>query len=380
MHFAFTEEQKLLQQSVEKFIENDYSFARRTEYSNSDEGYSRDVWAKFSDLGWLGVGIPEEDGGYEGGAVETSIIIEALGFGLAIEPFISSVVMAGELLRCTEVSAQKALLPAIAGGATRVAFALAERHSRYDLARVEVSAQTVGHEEWTLNGEKSVAFNADTADKLLITARTSGDPSQATGITNFLVDANAPGIRIRSYPTVDGRRAAEVTMTNVGAGSDTVVGAVGEGYPLIERVVDAGTVALCAEAVGIMKRMYQSTLEYMRGREQFGQHLASFQALQHRVVDMFVEYELSRSMAYMAAVKLRAPRDERRRAVSSAKVQIGKSGRLVGEESIQLHGGMGMTDEMAISHYFKRLTMIDATFGDTDYHMDYLMDTIEVET
>ena len=169
-------------------------------------------------------------------------------------------------------------------------------------------------------------------------------------------------------------------MTNVGAGSDTVVGAVGEGYPLIERVVDAGTVALCAEAVGIMKRMYQSTLEYMRGREQFGQHLASFQALQHRVVDMFVEYELSRSMAYMAAVKLRAPRDGRRRAVSSAKVQIGKSGRLVGEESIQLHGGMGMTDEMAISHYFKRLTMIDATFGDTDYHMDYLMDTIEVET
>ena len=373
MQFAFTEEQTLLQESAEKLVENDYPFQVRTANAQSELGFDDAMWGKFAELGWLGLGVPEEMGGYGGGAVETSIIMEALGRALAVEPFISSVIMASAALSRSTVSAHHALLAEVAGGKKRVAFAFAERHSRYDLHRVEVSAAESG-DGYVLNGTKSVAFHADSADALVVTARTSRAPADTDGISLFLVDRAAPGVTVRGYPTVDGLRAAEVTFDNAAVTKAQLIGPRDEGLPIIEAVIDAGIVALAAEAAGIMKHMYESTLEYLRGREQFGVSLASLQALQHRVVDMFVATELARSMAYMAAVKLDAPPDERRRAVSAAKVQLGKSGKLVGEESIQLHGGMGMTDEMAISHYFKRLTMINTTFGDVDHHLDYLID------
>jgi alkylation response protein AidB-like acyl-CoA dehydrogenase len=376
MHFTFTEEQALLQDSVQKFVENDYTFEQRRESAASELGFSAQRWSTFAELGWLGLGIPESLGGYGGGAVESAVVLEGLGGALAVEPYTSAAVMTATILVDAGSDAQKALLAQVVEGKLRVAFALAERHSGFDLGRVTTTA-TQSADGYILSGDKSVAFHADSADKLIVTARTSGHSSDANGITLFLVDANCEGISRRGYATVDGQRAAEVALRDVAVSAADVVGSVDNGLDIIEKAVDAGTVALCAEASGIMKHMYEATLEYMRGREQFGQNLASFQALQHRVVDMFVEYELSRSMTYMAAVKLDAPRTERRRAVSSAKVQIGKSGQLVGQEAIQLHGGMGMTDDMAISHYFKRLTMINSTFGDVDHHMDYLVEHIE---
>ena len=373
MQFSFTEEQTLLQESAEKLVENDYPFEVRKAGSSSEVGFDEALWQKFAELGWLGLGIPEDMGGYGGGAVETAIIMETLGKALAVEPFTSSVVMASALLTRSASPAHHALLAEIAAGKKRVAFALAERHSRYDLSRVGVTATPNG-EGFTVAGTKSVSFNADSADAIVVTARTAGNIADDEGISLVLIERDAQGVSLRSYPTVDGLRAAEITFDGVNVEAEQLIGPAGAGLPLIEAAVDAGIVALSAEAAGIMKHMYESTLEYLRGREQFGVSLASLQALQHRVVDMFVATELARSMAYMAAVKLDAPTSERRRAVSAAKVQIGKSGKLVGEESIQLHGGMGMTDEMAISHYFKRLTMINTTFGDLDHHLDYLVD------
>lgn len=375
MHFTFTDEQVLLQDSVNKFVENDYAFEQRRDAAASDTGYRAACWGTFAELGWLGLGISEEDGGYGGGAVETAVIMEGLGGALAVEPFIASVVMTSALLGDVGSKAQRATLADVVAGTVHTAFAFAERQSRYDLANVSTTATSSGG-GFTLNGAKSVVINGDTADRFVVTARTGGNATDEQGITLFLVNASADGVSRRGYPTVDGMRAAEVTFDNVALTADDVIGAVDNGLAPFEKAIDAGTVALCAEAAGIMKFMYEATLEYMRGREQFGTSLASFQALQHRVVDMFVEYELSRSMAYMAAVKLDGPRDERRRAVASAKVQIGKSGRLVGPEAIQLHGGMGMTEDMAISHYFKRLTMINSTFGDQDHHLEYLVDNL----
>jgi len=373
MHFSLTDEQKLLQESVEKFIEQEYPFELRQERSGSPLGFSESIWAKYAELGWLGIGISEEDGGYGGGAVETAIVLEGLGAGLAVEPYLSAVVMTGALLGAREP--HRAVLAETATGRTRVAFALAERHSRYDLSRVAVSARRDGN-GWVLNGAKSVALNADSAHKIVITARTGGEPGDREGITVFLVDAGSPGLDRRGYPTVDGLRAAEVTLSDVRATDGDRIGEVGKGLPLIERAVDAGTVGLCAEAAGIMRHAYQSTVEYLRGREQFGQPLIRFQALQHRVVDMFVEAELSRSMAYMAAVRYEEDSPETRPAIASAKLHTAKSSRKVGEEAIQLHGGMGMTDEMAISHYFKRLSTINATFGDYDHHLEYLVNRV----
>lgn len=373
MQFAFTEEQTLLKESAEKFIENEYPFEVRAAAVQTAPGYDVAMWEKFSELGWLGLGIPESMGGYGGGAVETAIIMETLGQSLAVEPYVSSVVMGSALLSRSCDPAHHGLLAEVAAGKKHIAFALAERHSGYSLDRVDVRASGEG-KGYRLNGKKSVAFHADSADIIAVTARTAGKPGDKDGISIFLIEKGTSGMSINGYPTVDGLRAAEVILDSVSVTAEHQVAPPNEGLPIIQAVVDAGTVALTAEAVGVMQHMQKSTLEYLTSREQFGVTLASLQALQHRVVDMFVACELSRSMAYMASVKLDAPPSERRRAVSSAKLQVGKAGKLVGEESIQLHGGMGMTDEMAISHYFKRLTMINATFGDVDHHLAYLVD------
>ena len=377
MNFSFTDEQNLLRESVEKLVAAEYPFEVRRDLAASEAGFSRALWGKFAELGWLGLGIPEDAGGVGGGPVETAIVMEGLGAGLAVEPYLATVVMGGALLKRSRAAERSGRLARLAAGELQAAFAFAERQSRYELANVETRAEPDGG-GYRLTGAKSVVFNAPAADVIAVSARTGGGPRDRRGLTVFALDAGAPGLDVREYRTMDGMRAGEVALDGVRAGPGDVLGRPGEGLAVVEGAVDAGIVGACAEAVGIMARMHRDTVEYLKGREQFGAALSSFQALQHRLVDMYMACELSRSMAYMAAVRLGDPETKEadlRQAVAAAKVQIGHAGRFVGENAIQLHGGMGMTDEMPISHYFKRLVLIDSQFGDSDHHLRALAGT-----
>ena len=371
MNFSFTDEQRLLRESVEKLVAAEYPFEVRRGLAASEAGFSRELWRKFAELGWLGLGIPEDAGGVGGGPVETAIVMEGLGTGLAVEPYLATVVMGAELLKRSGAAARSDRLARLAAGELQVAFAFAERQSRYELANVETRAEPEGG-GYRLTGAKSVVFNAPAADVIAVSARTAGSPRDRGGLTVFALDASAHGLEVREYRTMDGLRAGEIELDGVRAEPDDVLGRPGEGLDIVEGAVNSGVVGACAEAAGIMARMHRDTIEYLKHREQFGTALATFQALQHRLVDMYMACELSRSMAYMAAVRLGSPETaeaELRRAVAAAKVQIGRAGRFVGENAIQLHGGMGMTDEMPISHYFKRLILIDRQFGDADHHL-----------
>ena len=371
MNFSFTDEQNLLRESVEKLVAAEYPFEVRRELAASDTGFGREFWHKFAELGWLGLGIPEEAGGVGGGPVETAVVMEALGAGLAVEPYLATVVMGGSLLK-QGGAAQHDRLARLSAGELQLAFGFAERQSRYELANVETRAEPDGEDGYRITGTKSVVFNAPAADVIAVSARTAGDSRDHEGLIVFALDAGAPGLHVREYRTMDGLRAGEVDLDGVRSSRADVLGRPGEGIAVVEEAVNAGIVAACAEAAGVMTRMQRDTALYLKHREQFGTALSTFQALQHRLVDMFMACELSRSMAYMAAVRLADPEaedGELRRAVSAAKVQIGRAGRFVGENAIQLHGGMGMTDEMPISHYFKRLVLIDSQFGDAEHHL-----------
>ena len=375
MHFSFTEEQRLLKDSVSRFLDNEYTFDTRRKISQSKSGFSEDIWQKFAELGWLSLGIPEHFGGLGGGAVEISIVLERLGHALVVEPYISTSAISSRIVNKSESGCAKSLLSKIAQGKTRIALATTERQSRFNIADIETTAERVG-ECYKVSGKKCVVFDAEGAHYLLVSARTAGLSRETNGINLFLIDNGSEGITTRGYRTVDDRRAADIDF-NIEVDASCLLHPEGAGYPLLEYGIDVGIMALCAEAVGIMQYLYVATLEYLKTRQQFGQPLARFQALQHRMVDLFVAYELSLSMAYMAAVHLEEHHPEqRRRAVSAAKVQIGQAGRHIAEEAIQLHGGMGVTDELAIGHYFKRLTMIERTFGDTDHHLRSLADSI----
>ena len=298
------------------------------------------------------------------------LVMEAFGRALALEPYLATVVLGGGFLRHGGNDAFSAdLVPKIAGGGLTLAFAQTERHSRWNLADISTTATRDGA-GWRLDGEKGVVLHGDTADKLVVTARIGGGQRDRDGIGVFVVDANAPGLSRRGYPTQDGLRAAEVTLAGVRVGPEAVLGEPGAGLPLIERVVDEAIAALCAEAVGAMAVMHELTVEYLKTRRQFGREIGSFQVLQHRAVDMLVALEQARSMA-MFATMMAAEENivERRNAISAAKVQIGRSGKFVGQQAIQLHGGIGMTMEYKVGHYFKRMTMIDTTFGDADHHL-----------
>ncbi len=370
MDFSLSEEQQLLKDSVDRFVREAYEFDKRRALAQSADGFSRDNWKQMAELGWLAVSLPEEFGGIGGGPVETMIIMEALGGGLVLEPYLASVVMGGGALMLGGRDEQKReWLPKLAEGQCMLALAYAEPQSRYDLHDVALTATKNGG-GYVLNGQKGVVLHGGCADMLVVSARTSGERRDKAGITLFLVDAMAGGITRRDYPTVDGLRAAEIAFDNVAVGDDAVIGPVDEGLTLLETVADHATAALCAEAVGCMKVLHDDTNEYLKTRKQFGQPLSKFQVLQHRMVDMFMEYEQSRSMAYMATLNLEdEDANARKKSVSAAKVQIGNSGRFIGQESVQLHGGMGMTDELRVGHYFKRLTMIDIMFGNKDHHL-----------
>ena len=370
MDFDLNEEQRLLKESLDRLIGDRYPFEQRRAYQQSPEGWSRELWAQYAELGLLGLPFAERYGGSGGGPVETMIAMEAFGRALALEPYLATVVLGGGFLRHGGNPEQcAALLPKIAEGSLTFAFAHTEKQSRYDLNDVETRAVREGT-SWLLDGEKGVVLHGDTADKLIVTARVAGAKRDREGIAAFIVDGNAAGLSRRGYPTQDGLRAAEITLSHVRVGPEGVLGEPGAALPLVERVVDEAIAALCAEAVGAMAVMHELTVEYLKTRRQFGREIGSFQVLQHRAVDMLMALEQARSMA-MFATMMAAEENamERRNSLAAAKVQIGRSGKFIGQQSIQLHGGIGMTMEYKVGHYFKRVTMIDMMFGDADHHL-----------
>jgi pimeloyl-CoA dehydrogenase small subunit len=370
MDFDLSEEQRLLKDSVDGLLKTSYDFDQRKKYRAEKGGWSKSVWNKLAEQGLLGLPFTEEEGGFGAGAVETMIVMESLGKALVVEPYLATVVLGGGFLRRGGSAAQKeAYIPSIIDGSKTLAFAQLEKNSRYDLGDVATSAKKTAN-GWTIDGEKFVVLNGENADTLIVTARTSGGQRDRNGVGVFLVPAHAKGVSIKGYPTQDGLHAADITFTSVEVGADAAIGDPANALPLVETVVDDARIALCAEAVGEMDESLKSTVEYLKTRTQFGVAIGTFQVLQHRAADMFVAVEQARSMAMFAtmASDFEDPK-ERATAVSAAKVQIGKSLKFVGEQAIQLHGGVGMTMEYKIGHYFKRLTMIESTFGDTDYHL-----------
>lgn len=373
MDFALSEEQMLLRNSVERLFADQYAFEARKRYAQEPGGFSRALWRQYAELGLLGLPFSEEHGGSAGGPVETMIVMDAIGRALALEPYLATVVLAGGLLRLGGSDTLRGeLIPQIAGGDLILAFAHGERQARYDLADVATTARRDGS-GYVLDGAKSLVLHGDSAQRFVVSARVGGGQREQDGIALFLVDAAAPGVSTRGYDTVDGQRAAEVTLAGVRVGADTVIGEAGAAFPQIERIADAAMAALTAEAVGAMAAMHEITVDYIKTRKQFGVTIGSFQALQHRAADMLVALEQARSMALLATVMVgEDDRRERRAAIAAAKVQIGRSGRFVGQQAIQLHGGIGMTMEAKVGHYFKRLTTIDTMFGDADYHLGLL--------
>ncbi|MBI1250990.1 MAG: pimeloyl-CoA dehydrogenase small subunit [Alphaproteobacteria bacterium] len=368
MDFNFTDEQNMLRDSISRFIASEYDFDKRRAMLKSDEA-GKKHWAAFAEMGLMAAPLPEAHGGLGGGPIDVLVVMEEFGKGLVVEPYVQTVVIGGGMLARSGTAAQKEEhLPAIASGERIIAFAYAEPKGRFNLADLATNAKKQGA-GYVLNGHKAVVVGAPHADHLLVSARTSGGQRDANGVTVFLVPKGAQGVSTRDYPTVDGFRASEVYFENVALGAEHVVGAVDAGLPIVEQAADEAIAALCAEAVGCMREMHSQTLEYAKQRKQFGVPIASFQVLQHRMVDMFMAAEQSVSMAYMAALKIGESADERAKAAAAAKVQIGKAGRFVGQSAVQIHGGMGVTDEMKVGHYFKRVTMIDAQFGNVDHHL-----------
>ena len=369
MNFSFTEEQTLLRDSLASYLGDHYSFDQRRAAIRSAAGWRPQVWKAFAeDLGILGASFPEDLGGLGGGPTETLVIMEELGKALVVEPYLATVVIAGGFLTRSGHPGASELIGKIVAGEATFAFAYAEPQGRYCLHDLAVTARKDGA-GYVLNGQKAVVIGAPWASQLIVTARTGGARRDAGGVSIVLVDPKAPGVVMRDYPTVDGARAAEVSFENVSLGAEALLGVEGEGLPLVEAVVDEAAAALCAEACGVLRRLHEGTVDYTKQRKQFGQPISQFQVLQHRMVDMFIAFEQSVSMTYMAHIRLSGSDAERAKAVSAAKVQIGRACRFVGQNAIQLHGGMGMTDEMAIGHYFKRATMIEAQFGNTDHHL-----------
>lgn len=370
MDFDLSEEQRLLKESVDRLLADAYDFDARKQYMQEKGGWSKAVWGKLAEQGLLGLPFAETDGGFGAGAVETMIVMEAPNKALVVEPYLATVVIAGGFLRRGGSAEQKAkYIPGIIDASKTFGFAQLEKNSRYDLFDVMTTAKWK-EDGWVVDGEKFVVLNGENADTLIVIARTKGGPRDKSGIGVFLVPADAKGVTKKGYPTQDGLHAADITFTNVEVGADTAIGDPEDGLPLIEHVADEARTALCAEAVGAMEESLKTTIEYIKTRKQFGVTIGSFQSLQHRAADMFAALEQARSMSMFAtmATNFDDPA-ERAKSIAAAKVQIGRSGKLIGQQSIQLHGGIGMTMEAKIGHYFKRLTMIEHTFGDADYHL-----------
>jgi alkylation response protein AidB-like acyl-CoA dehydrogenase len=372
MNFDYNEEQQLLAASVKRFIDKDYTFEARRKIVASSEGHSDAIWSTFAEIGLLGLPFSPDVGGFGGGAVDLMSVMEAIGEALVVEPYLSTVGLGAQFVARAGTNArQHAILPLVGAGKLKMAFAHTENSARYKLAHVTTRAKSTSA-GYTISGEKRIVVHAPCADQLIVSARLSGGDTDPEGISVFVVDARAPGVSMAAYRTVDELRAADVVFADVHVPADALIGQEAHGLALIEDVVDYATALLCAEAVGAIKYANDATLEYLKTRKQFGVAIGSFQALQHRMVDMVISGEQAKSMAGLACAKVDSATGpvERRRIVSAAKIKIADACRHVAQEAIQLHGGMGMSDELKISHTFRRLTMIAQQFGDADHHLE----------
>jgi pimeloyl-CoA dehydrogenase small subunit len=377
MDFDLSEEQRLLKDSVDRLLADHYTFEKRKGFLAEPDGFSRELWAQYAELGLLGLPFAEEHGGFGGGGIETMLVMQAFGRVLALEPYLSAVVLAGTALRLAGSDAQNAeLLPELAEGKLVLAFAHGERQARYDLSDVLTTAKPKGG-GWVIDGAKSVVAHGDSADTLIVSARLSGDRDDTDGIGLFLVDAQANGVARRAYRLRDGIGAAEIALSGVEIGADAVLGEPGKAFPVIERVVEAGIAATAAEAVGAMEAMQAMTLEYLKTRQQFGRPIGDNQALQHRATEMFVALEQGRSLAMLAAMIVEEPDPaERTRNIAMVKAGVGQAARFVSQNAVQLHGGIGMTEEYAVGHYFRRVMVIEHSFGDTAHHLSRLAEGV----
>ena len=369
MDFTFNEEQSLIQDQVDQFVQKEYDWETRQSLSNSELGFGEDNWKKFAELGWLGISVSEDSGGFGGSAIESMLIMEAFGKGLVVEPFLETVIMAGGLIDDHGSDQQKSsfLEPAIAGE-MHLALAYAEPQSRFNLSDVVTEAKVDG-DNFIINGYKSVVMNGPSADQIIVSARTSGTQLDENGISLFIIDANASGLDKTNYKTVDGKRASDLTFENVSVSKENLIGDQDKGFEILDSAIDKAILAISAEAVGAMEVLYKTTVEYTKTREQFGTAIGKFQVLQHRMVDMFMEYEQCKSLLYMATMKYEEKAEDAKKAISGLKYQVGKAGKFIGQQAVQLHGGMGVTDELNVGHYFKRLTTVGTIFGNTDYHL-----------
>jgi pimeloyl-CoA dehydrogenase small subunit len=378
MNFDLSDEQRLLKDSVDRLLADRYAFDQRKSHLKEPAGWSTALWSQYAELGLLGLPFAEEYGGFGGGGVEIMLVMESFGRALVVEPYLATVVLGGTAIRLGGSDAQKAaILPSIADGSLKLAFAHAERQARYDLTDVMTTARHSGS-GWVLDGAKSVVTHGDCADKLIVSARNAGERDAEHGITLFLVDANANGVARRGYPMRDEQRAAELSLTGVHVSQDDVLGGVGDGLALIERVIEAGIAATAAESVGAMEALHSMTLEYSRTREQFGKPIGTYQVVQHRLAEMLMSLEQGRSMAMLAAMMVDEPDPlERAHNIAMAKVGVGQAGRFVSQNAVQLHGGIGMTEELAVGHYFRRCMVIERLFGDTAHYLAKLAEGVE---
>jgi alkylation response protein AidB-like acyl-CoA dehydrogenase len=371
MDFSLSAEQQLLSDTVQRFLSQHYAFEARRRIVRSPEGWSREIWGQLAEMGLLGLQVPEAHGGMAPAAVETMVTMNAMGRALLVEPFLSSAILGTALIaRLGSPGQQEALLPAMAAGERIAVPAHGEEGARYDLERVQTRAARRG-DGWVLEGRKAVVLHAPAADLLLVSARTAGAADESAGISLFLVPRGAAGVSLAAYSTLDGRRAADVALRSVTLPRDALLGPEGGALAALAAAWDLGVAALCAEAAGALQAILDATIDYTKTRKQFGQPLAKFQVLQHRMADMLMHVEQARSMSYLAAMRAGdADPAVRRRAVSAAKVTVGQACRFVGQQAVQLHGGMGVTDELPVSHLFKRLVAIELSMGDTEHHLE----------
>ena len=370
MNFELSEEQKMIQQSVERFVQENYDLTNRVKISSEDPGYSQEYWTAMAELGWLGLAFSEEEGGFGGNQIDTLVLMEQFGKGLVLEPFLANIVLGGGAIkRGGSPAIKESILPNLIEGNLQVTLAYAEEQSRFDIEDVATAAREDGS-NFIINGKKSMVLNAESADKIVVVTRTSGSQVDEDGISLFLVDANSKGIERENFPTVDGLRASEITFTDVEVPSNNLIGEKDKGFSILQAVVNDAILALSAEAVGAMEVLYKDTVEYTQQREQFDHPLSDFQVLQHRMVDMFMEYEQCKSLLLRATMETVQDPILAQRTVHALKHLIGKSGIFVGESAVQLHGGMGVTEELRIGHFFKRLLVIDSQFGNSDFHLD----------
>ena len=373
MNFNLSEEQTLLKDSVSKFVMNDYDYETRTKHTQMEKGFNPDTWQTFAELGWLCVPFSEEDGGIGGGPIESMIMMEEFGKGLVVEPYFSTVMLAGAVVAKAASADQKAqLLAGIIEGSSLMSLAYIERQSRFDLFDVATKAEKQA-DGYVLNGKKSMVLHGASANAFIVSARTSGNQRDESGISLFVVDANTDGLSITDYPTLDGHRAVELDLNNVTVPASALLGEEGAALGVLNAVADDACLALSAEAVGMMEKLYKETVEYTKNRKQFGVPIAVFQALQHRMVDMFTLHEECKSLLLKAVLSCEAGEADASRNISALKYAIATKGQKVAHEAIQIFGGMGMTDEMSVGMYLKRINVINTLFGNGDYHLQRFM-------